>query len=481
MSEEPQSKFQQKVTESLNDVFDKVIVDRKKYYVENQDKIPQRSDIESLINRFANINAMIAGGAGLVPGPWGMLAAVPEIMAVISNQSKMIFDICVALGKHKHIRSELVVGILMTGMGAGSGSLIAVQGGKLLVRRASLRVMQKIIAMLGGKVTQQLLKSMVGKWLPVVGAAAMAAWARYSTKKLGEQAFELLSKEIVDTGEMLSDEGEGPVSAYPDARPVTPQTTQPAMAQAADGQAASSRSLLEFTKIRVLINVMLADQEVAPEEVAYIQGLIEAAEVSPAEREVLSQMVAARRRVDVDYSVFQQSPDDQIGLLFAMTALARRDGNIHLAERMYIKMVGKRLGFADADIDAAFEAEMPKASATMSPVQVPWAVVGTVHDPELGVPVELVVSGSAVVVGGWSEALSWVEAQAGRLALDALARSPMSVTVAWTQADQLARSLQEQLDNLLRPHQMHVLAVSAVEIKITPRGMEALQRAGVGG
>ena len=458
MSEEVQSKMQQKVTESLNDMFDQVIADRKKHYVENPKEIPERKDADAIISKWANTNAVIAGAAGLVPGPWGMLAALPEIITVIRNQTKMIFDLCLALGQHKHMRSELVIGILMSSVGAGGGSLIAVQGGKLLVKRASLRVMQKIIAMLGGKVTQQLLKSMVGKWLPIVGAAAMAAWARYTTKKLGEQAVELLSKEIVDGGEAF-DEAETTVQAAPEV-----------------SASPSARAAIEVAKIRALTNVMLADQEVAAAELEYLRPLVDSSELSAAERELLGAAVSQRRALEVDYSVFRNAPDDAAGLLISMVALARRDGNVHLAERLYIKQVARLLGFSDGDVNAALEADMPRASSAPTPVAVPWRIQGTVPDPQFRVPVPLAVAGSATVLGAWGEAIPWIADQAGRIALDGLARSSTSIALAWSQSADLARSIQEALDTLLRPHQMHVLSVDRVEVQVSPEGMAALER-----
>lgn len=51
-----------------------------------------------------------------------------------------------------------------------------------------LIVLQKIIAMLGGTVTLRLLKSMVAKWFPGVGVAAMAAWSKYATNMIGKKA-----------------------------------------------------------------------------------------------------------------------------------------------------------------------------------------------------------------------------------------------------------------------------------------------------
>lgn len=474
MADEPQSKMQQKITDNLNDLIDKVINDRKRHYLENPRELPERKDVDSIISKWANTNAMIAGAAGLVPGPWGMLAAAPEIIAVIRNQTTMIFDLCIAFGQHRHVRPELVIGILMSSMGSGGTSLIAVQGGKLLVKRASLRVMQKVVAMLGGKVTQQLLKSMVGKWLPVVGAAAMAAWARYTTKKLGEQASELLTKEIVDGGAVDEVDASGGEASTP-----TPASNAevPSASSVYFGGAAVSRGVsVEAAKIRVLINVMLADQEAAPAEVNFIQQLIECAEVSDAERSALQQILASRKRAEVDYTAFA-TPEDRAGLLFAAVVLAKRDGQIHLAERLYIKQLARHLEFSESDVNAAFDAEMPDGSVPSTPVRIPWGVQSCVDDPEFGIPVDLSISGQITVLGVWQEAVSWVAEQAAHFAVDALARSTTSIALAWSQTAELAASVQDQMDSLLRPHQMHALAVEHVEIELTPQSMAALQRA----
>lgn len=473
MSEEPQGKMQQKITESLNDMFDKVIYERKQHYVQNPRELPQRGDVDAITSKWANTNAMIAGAAGLVPGPWGMLAAVPEIIAVIRNQSKMIFDLCVALGKHQHIRAELVIGVLMSSMGSGGTSLIAVQGGKLLVKRASLRVMQKVIAMLGGKVTQQLLKSMVGKWLPVVGAAAMAAWARYSTKKLGEKAVELLKHDIVD-GDVLNED---------DAAADDPATASAAAGGAPAKSGQEARPLWEVNvdvmKVRLLTNLMLADQEAAPSEVEYLQQLVDTVDVTDAQRASLRQEITTGRRVDVDYSAFA-TPEDRTGLLFAAVALAKRDGKVHLAERLYIQQAAQRLGFREADVNAAFDAATPAVTQSTVPVPVPWGAHAQVTDPQFRIPVNLTVTGQITVLGVWPEASEWVATQAARIAVDALSRSTVSIALAWSHSDALAACVQEQMDTVLRPHQMHAIKVEQVNVQLAPESMAALERASTG-
>ena len=55
--------------------------------------------------------------------------------------------------ENKVLSKELLAGVLLTAMGAGAGSLLVMQGSKVLVKRVALRQFQKIITLLAGKVT----------------------------------------------------------------------------------------------------------------------------------------------------------------------------------------------------------------------------------------------------------------------------------------------------------------------------------------
>lgn len=188
---------------ALNSAFDYVIENRSDYYRKNPSNLPQLDSVSGLISSYTRNNATISGGASLIPGPWGMAAVIPELTLVIRNQIQMVYDIGVANGKQAQLTKELLIGIFLTAMGSSAGSLLTIHGGKILVRRASLQVIQKIIAMLGGRVTQQVIKSTVSKWLPFVGAAAMATWTGYMTKNIGEKANELFKLEIEDDPQTL--------------------------------------------------------------------------------------------------------------------------------------------------------------------------------------------------------------------------------------------------------------------------------------
>lgn len=457
MTDDIQAKVQQQVSDNLNDLLERAINERKQHHVDKPNKIPQPEGVDGIISSCANTNALVAGAVGLVPGPWGMLAAVPEIMAVMRNQTHMIVDIGVAYGQHRYMRPDLIAGIMMSGFGSGAGSLVAVRGGQLLVKRASLRVMQKLIVALGGRVTQQVLKTMIGKWLPIVGAAAMAAWARYSTKQLGLRASEMLSKQIVDAGE--ADDDDAPSASW-----TTP------------GETAPGRHAVERAAVQVLINLMLADQRRAPEEVDYIGGLIAGLDVPESERESLRALLAAGKQAEADYSVLAASPEHSTGLLFSMVALAARDGQVHPAERMFVKQAAQRLGFTAQDVDDAFGELGKGEAAERPPVDVEWAASGEVIDKPSGLEVGAYVSGRVSIAGIWPEAEEWVGAQALQLAGRALSGAEEGLLKARGRTEALAEEIGRGLEALVARHGMRVLGVSDVDVSIAPEGMEALRR-----
>jgi len=336
-SKEIANTLQNKLAESMMGVFELVVSDRSGHFAKHPDEIPDKKSVSSIIVSYSRTNAAISGGAGLVPGPWGMVAVIPEIAAVIRNQLAMIYDVGMAYGKSKVLTKELLAGVLITALGTSAGSLLIMQGSKVLVKRVALRAFQKIIAMLAGKVLQQALKSAIGKWLPVVGAVALAYWSNYLTRQVGKKAIEIFEKEIVLSEEVVE---EMPL-----------ETEAVSVRTAAISLAATPGVSPDMPKVQTLVNLMKVDGTIKSEEREYVQTIISNADLTESERVDLTQAIDKSGKFIVDYSAFASSPDDAIGLLVDMVTLAKRDGTFHITEKMFVKQVGKLLGFSDNDID----------------------------------------------------------------------------------------------------------------------------------
>ena len=337
-------KLQLQLAEKMMGSFDSVISSRSTYYDENPDKIPAPSDIPAIINSCATKNALKSGGVALLPGPLGMAVALPEIALLIRSQLAMVYDIGVAHGKGKVLNKELLAGIFLSALGSGATGLLVMQGGKVLVQRATLRVFQQLVTLLAGNVTQKMLKSLIAPWIPGVGAIAMGAWSNYSTRQLGKKAAEILAKSIEVSEEESDDEGivEGAIMA------------QPATVVAA-------APIYTNLKIKALINLMKVDKKLAPEERGYIEVLIENSELADETKIELANLVDAETKTPVDFALFAKDPDEMTGMLIVLVALAQRDGEFRLAEKIYIKQAAKLMGVSESDVEEAMAVEQTAA------------------------------------------------------------------------------------------------------------------------
>jgi uncharacterized protein (DUF697 family) len=199
MADEQEGAVSKKISEFLEGAFESVALTRRADFMADPSKRPSKGDVAGIITRYANTNFVIAGAANLIPGPFGALAVIPELTLVIRNQIQMIYDLGVAHGRETQLNSRSLLAIFATVGGGGAIGLAAVKGGQLVVKRASLRVIQQVIVWLGGKITQRALKALLAKYVPLVGAAAMAVWARQSTVAMGREAAKLLEKDILET------------------------------------------------------------------------------------------------------------------------------------------------------------------------------------------------------------------------------------------------------------------------------------------
>lgn len=340
-NKEIENTLQSKLADKMMGLFELVVSDRSGYFAKYPDKIPDKKSVPSIINSYSVTNAAISGGASLVPGPWGMIAVIPEIAAVIRNQLAMVYDVGMAYGKGKVLNKELLAGVLITALGASAGSLLIMQGSKVLVKRVALRAFQQIVAILAGKITQQALKSAISKWLPGVGAAAMAVWSNYLTRQVGKKAIEIFEKEIVLSEDVIEE--------------LPLETVAVSVQTAAITGVSDASSSPDMPKVQTLINLMKVDGAVKAEEREYVQTIISNADLTESERADLTQAIDKTGKFTVDYQTIAKSPDESIGLLVDMVTLAKRDGTFHITEKLFVKQVGKLVGFSDPDIDEIME------------------------------------------------------------------------------------------------------------------------------
>lgn len=141
--------------------------------------------------------AAAAGGLALPPGPLGWLTIVPELIAVWKLQTQMVADIAGIYGKQADLTRENMIYCLFRHTAAQAVRDLVVRiGERFLVRKASARAFQTIARKIGVTVTQQAIGKGVSRWLPILGAVGVGAYAYYDTGQVARTAIELFKREM---------------------------------------------------------------------------------------------------------------------------------------------------------------------------------------------------------------------------------------------------------------------------------------------
>lgn len=183
--------FKDKLVEGMMFLFDIVIKERRDYHSQHK----ETRNVKQIINDYANKNAILSGGTNIIPF-LNILTSVPETLMIIRNQLSMIYDISVALNKSHHMNKELMIYIFSSAESKGLLSMVSHSHDKLTIRKVSLNVFEALIGRIGLRITQNLLKRGLAKFIPMAGAVVMAGWSRMTTKEIGKKAADILSKDI---------------------------------------------------------------------------------------------------------------------------------------------------------------------------------------------------------------------------------------------------------------------------------------------
>jgi len=160
-----------------------------------------------LANRAAQRAAVTAGTLALPPGPLGWLTILPELISIWKIQAQLVSDIAAAYGKHAELGREQMLWCLFRHTSAQAfRDLVVRLGDRLIFRRVSYGVIERIAKQIGVKVTQRALGEGLSRWMPVIGAIGVGGYAYYDTRQVAATTIALLKSEIgTDEGEASPD------------------------------------------------------------------------------------------------------------------------------------------------------------------------------------------------------------------------------------------------------------------------------------
>lgn len=173
---------------------------------ENISEHPQKraKDIAAIASLKASA---VSGGLALPPGPLGMLTIIPDLIAVWKIQAQMVVDMAAAYGKTADLNREVMLYCLFKQAASQVfRDLVVRTGERFLIKRTSLRTIQTILQKIGVKVTQRVAGKGIARWLPIIGAMGVAAYAYYDTDSVAKSAIELFNGDItIDKTEVETD------------------------------------------------------------------------------------------------------------------------------------------------------------------------------------------------------------------------------------------------------------------------------------
>ena len=141
--------------------------------------------------------AGISGSLALPPGPLALATILPDLLAIWRLQQSMVADIAAVFGKSGFLQKEAMVDCLFRhGSAALMRDLVVRVGERYMIRQGSVRALQQLLEKVGIRVTQQALQKNISRWVPLVGAIGVGAYAYYDTSKVASTAIELFSNDL---------------------------------------------------------------------------------------------------------------------------------------------------------------------------------------------------------------------------------------------------------------------------------------------
>ena len=156
-----------------------------------------KSRAQQLAKSAARTAAGISAALAIPPGPLGLATILPDLIGIWHVQRQLVADIAAVYGKTGSLTPTAMVYCLFKhGSAALVRDLVVRVGERIVIKRATLKLLQELLSKIGVRVTQKVLGRTLSRWIPLIGALGIGAYAYYDTSQVAGNAIELFSKEI---------------------------------------------------------------------------------------------------------------------------------------------------------------------------------------------------------------------------------------------------------------------------------------------
>jgi uncharacterized protein (DUF697 family) len=147
----------------------------------------------ALARKAAARAAALSGALALPPGLLGMLTVLPDLLAIWRIQAQMVSDIAGLYGKDLQLtRSHMLYCLFRHAASHVTRDVVVRAGQRFVVRQLSGGALRSLLTSIGISVTQRIAGTAASRWVPVLGAAAVATYAYFDTLQVAKTAMRML-------------------------------------------------------------------------------------------------------------------------------------------------------------------------------------------------------------------------------------------------------------------------------------------------
>ena len=112
---------------------------------------------------------------------------------------------------------------------------------------------------------------------------------------------------------------------------------------------------IEIAKAKLILNMALVDGDFSQDEEELLKVLVGSMNISEKSRNLLFAEIDNPKQQKVDLNIFKDDLMNATTLLSGLAQLAKADGTLHPAEKLYLQTLGHELGYAEDSLKMLFE------------------------------------------------------------------------------------------------------------------------------
>ncbi len=154
---------------------------------------------ELIAKTAARQAAVLSGSLALPPGPFGMVTILPDLYLIWKTQRQMVADIFALYGRSAELsRTHMLYCLFRHAASQVMRDFAVRTGQRIVVEQLSSGAIKAMTSKVGVSVSKRVAGSAAGRWVPLVGAAAVGAYAYWDTLQVAKTARKLMNLEQVE-------------------------------------------------------------------------------------------------------------------------------------------------------------------------------------------------------------------------------------------------------------------------------------------